>query len=93
MKSIVEESLITFKELEKKIFTYVCEAAVEMTRIILEDYDKGLHAGRDRSRYRDKGTRTTTIKTVYGDVAYARHVYQTKDEEGHKLLCIFWTKR
>ena len=86
MKSIVEENRITFKELEQKIFTYVCDAAVEMTRIILEDYDRELHASRDRSRYRDKGTRTTTIKTVYGDVTYARHVYQTKDEEGHKLF-------
>ena len=86
MKSIVEESRKTFKELGQKIFAYVCELAVEMTRIILEDYDRELHAGRDRSRYRDKGTRTTTIKTIYGDVTYVRHVYQTKDEEGHKLF-------
>lgn len=86
MKSIVEESLVTFKELEQKIFTYVCETAVEMTRIILEDYDKELHAERDHSRYRDKGRRTTTIKTVYGDVTYDRHVYQTADEEGHRAF-------
>ena len=86
MKSIVEENLVTFKELEKKIFAYVCETAVEMTQIILEDYDKELHAERERSRYRDKGTRTTTIKTVYGDVTYERHVYQTTDEEGHKAF-------
>lgn len=86
MKSIVEENLVTFKELEQKIFTYVCETAVEMTRIILEDYDKELHAERDHSRYRDKGRRTTTIKTVYGDVTYDRHVYQTADEEGHRAF-------
>ena len=84
MKSIVEENLVTFKELEKKIFAYVCEMAVEMTQIILEDYDKELHADRDRRRYRDKGTRSTTIKTIYGDVTYDRHVYQAMDEEGHK---------
>ncbi len=84
MKTIVEENLVTFKELEQKIFAYVCEVAVEMTQIILQDYDKKLHADRARSRYRDKGTRSTTIKTVYGDVTYARHVYQTIDEEGHK---------
>lgn len=57
-----------------------------MTQIILEDYDKDLHAERDRKRYRDKGTRSTTIRTVYGDVTYVRHVYQTMDEEGHKLF-------
>lgn len=86
MKSIVEESLVTFKELEQKIFAYVCGIAVEMTQIILEDYDEELHADRDRSQYRDKGKRTTTIKTVYGDVTYDRHVYQTMDEEGHRAF-------
>lgn len=83
MKTIVEENRATFKELEKNIYKYVCELAVEMTKIVLEDYDRELHAGRDTKIYRDKGTRTTTIKTVYGDVTYDRHVYQTKDEEGH----------
>lgn len=86
MKSIVEESLVTFKELEKKIFAYVCEAAVEMTQIILEDYDRELHDSRDKKKYRDKGCRSTTIKTVYGDVTYDRHVYQSADEEGHRVF-------
>lgn len=86
MKSIVEESLITFKELEQKIFAYVCEVAAEMTQIILEDYDRELHDSRDKKKYRDKGCRTTTIKTVYGDVTYARHVYKTTDEEGHTVF-------
>lgn len=84
MKSIVEEKSVTFKELEKKIFAYVCDVAVEMTQIILEDYDRELHDSRDTKKYRDKGCRTTTIKTVYGNVTYDRHVYQTEDEEGHK---------
>jgi len=79
-------SPITFKELEQKIFAYVCEVAVEMTQIILEDCDRDLHDSRDKKKYRDKGCRTTTIKTVYGDVTYARHVYQTADEEGHRAF-------
>lgn len=86
MKSIVEEKSVTFKELEKKIFAYVCDVAVEMTQIILEDYDRELHDSRDTKKYRDKGCRTTTIKTVYGNVTYDRHVYQTEDEEGHKAF-------
>lgn len=86
MKSIVEESRITFKELEQKIFAYVCEAAAEMTKIILEDYDKELHDSRDTKKYRDKGGRTTTVKTVYGDVTYARHIYQTTDADGRKIF-------
>ena len=82
MKSIVEEKLVSFKSLEQKIFAYVCELGRELTRIMLENYDVELSEERDRSRYRDKGKRSTTIKTVYGEVTYARRVYQTKLENG-----------
>lgn len=82
MKSIVEEKLISFKTLEQKIFSYVCELGREITRILLERYDAELAEGRDKRVYRDKGTRMTTIKTVYGEVTYARRVYQTKLENG-----------
>ena len=64
MKSIVEEKLVSFKHLEQKIFAYTCELGREITRIMLENYDAELAEGRDKSRYRDKGKRTTTIKTV-----------------------------
>lgn len=86
MKSIVEENLITFKELEQKIFAYACEVAAGMTQIILEDYDRELHDSRDKKKYRDKGCRTTTVKTVYGEVTYTRHVYKATDEEGHTVF-------
>lgn len=86
MKSIVEEKLVSFKTLEQKVFRYVCELAQEITRIMLENYDTELAEGRDKSQYRDKGKRTTTIKTVYGEVVYARRVYQTKLEDGGKAF-------
>lgn len=41
-----------------------------------------------KKNYRDKGIRTTTIKTVYGEVSYGRHVYQTKLEDGKKA-CVY----
>lgn len=53
---------------------------------MLENYDTELAEGRDKSQYRDKGKRTTTIKTVYGEVVYARRVYQTKLEDGGKAF-------
>ena len=84
MKTIVEEKPISFKELEQKIFSYVCELGREITTAMLEAYDKELAEGRDKKNYRDKGIRTTTIKTVYGEVSYGRHVYQTKLEDGKK---------
>ena len=66
MESIIKEKLETFKTLEKKIYVYMCGLAQEITRTMLEAYDAGLAEGRDKSLYRDKGKRTTTIKTVYG---------------------------
>jgi len=84
MNSIVNENLISFKELEQKIFNYVCELAREMTQIMLESYDDELAGSRDRTKYRDKGKRSTTIKTVYGEVEYKRRVYQTFLEDGRK---------
>lgn len=88
MKSIVEEKLVSFKTLEQKVFKYVCELAQEITQIMLENYDTELAEGRDKSQYRDKGKRTTTIKTVYGEVSYARRVYQTKLGDGRKA-CVY----
>lgn len=82
MTTIVNENLISFKELEKKIFSYVCELAREITQQMLESYDQELAQSRDKKAYRGKGKRTTTIKTVYGEVEYSRNVYRTETEEG-----------
>ena len=82
MKSIVEEKLVSFKTLEQKVFAYICELGKEITRVMLESYDAELAEGRDKNLYRDKGKRNTTIKTVYGEVAYSRKVYQTKCPDG-----------
>lgn len=82
MNTILAENLVSFKELEKKIFAYVCELGREITQIMLESYDKELAEGRDKKIYRDKGIRNTSIKTVYGEVSYSRRVYRTESEEG-----------
>lgn len=84
MNTIVDENLISFKELEQKIFKYVCELGRDITQIMLESYDNELAENRDRSKFRNKGKRSTTIKTVYGEVEYQRRVYQTVLEDGRK---------
>ncbi len=84
MSIIVDEKLISFKELEKKVFKYVCELGCEITKTLLESYDKELAATRDAKKYRDKGKRKTSIKTVYGTVEYERKVYKTTLETGEK---------
>ena len=49
---------------------------------ILESYDDMLSKEKDASKYRNKGKRKTSIKTVYGEVEYARRVYQTRLADG-----------
>ena len=82
MKTIVNEELISFKELEKKIYSYVCELAREITQQMLESYDEELAKSRDKKVYRGKGKRKTSIKTIYGEVEYSRNVYRTETEDG-----------
>ena len=88
MESIVNEELLSFKEMEQKIYQYVCFLGRELTRIILERYDKELMEGRDPGLYRNKGTRQTSITTLYGTVEYSRHVYQAIQEDGLRV-CIY----
>ena len=83
---ILNEEKVGFKELEQLIYGWACGIARELTVAILKALDDKLAKERDKSKYRNKGLRRTTIKTVYGEVEYSRRVYETKDEEGKKAL-------
>ena len=82
---ILNEKEITFKELEQAIFKKFCQMARELTAAVLRTIDEDLAKNRDKSKYRDKGYRKTTIKTIYGEVEYTRHVYVTKDADGRRV--------
>lgn len=84
MKSMITENGVTFKELEKNIYSWVCEMARQFTAEFLERYDQMLMEGRDKKKYRHKGSRQTTIKTVYGEVTYRRAVYEVMEEDGSR---------
>ena len=84
MKSMIKENGVTFKDLEKNIFAWICQIGREFTREFLERYDQMLMKERDKEKYRHKGTRKTTIKTVYGEVTYYRVVYEVKEEDGSR---------
>lgn len=86
MESIVEEKLVSFKDLEQRIFRYVCRLGCEITQFILERYDAKLMLQRDKEQYRNKGTRKTSIKTVYGEVEYNRRIYQTELDSGKRAF-------
>ena len=82
MKSMIMENGVTFKELEKNIFAWICQIGRCFTKEFLERYDRMLMESRDKKKYRNKGTRQTTVKTVYGEVTYQRTVYEVIEEDG-----------
>lgn len=84
MNNIVNEKQVSFKELEQNIFEAACFLAREKTSKILESYDDDIALNRDKEKYRNKGKRQTSIKTVYGEVTYSRRVYETTPEDGKK---------
>lgn len=84
MNTMVTDNGLTFKDFEKKTFEMVCKYGQEYTRQFLEGYDTYLMENRDKTAYRNKGTRKTTVKTVYGEVEYERRVYEVIREDGLK---------
>ncbi len=88
MNTIVDKDCLTFKDIEKEIFKYVCQIAVEITKEFLTAYDEKLMKERERSIYRHKGYKEDHIRCVYGDVAYERVVYQT-EREGEKPAFVY----
>ena len=84
MKTMIAENGVTFKELEKNIYKCICELGQSFTKEFLERYDRMLMKERDKTKYRHKGLRQTTIKTVYGEVTYNRAVYEVVEEDGTK---------
>ena len=82
MKSMIMENGVTFKELEKNIYAWICEIGRQFTQEFLERYDRLLMESRDKKKYRNKGLRQTTVKTVYVEVTYQRAVYEVIEEDG-----------
>lgn len=86
MSSIVEKDCLTFKDIEKEIFKYVCQLGINLTQDLLRAYDEKLMKERDKSRFRHKGYKEDHIRCVYGDVSFERVVYQTEDETGKRAF-------
>ncbi|NCB85782.1 MAG: ISLre2 family transposase [Bacteroidia bacterium] len=84
METMLSKKGLNFNALEKEIFKIGCEVAAALMTQALTQMDKHLEKNRDRKIYRHKGTRTTTLKTLMGEVIYDRVVYETKLESGEK---------
>src|SRR5665648_1189077 len=82
--NILSAKELDFNNLEKEIFRIGCEFAAGLMVQILTGMYARLEDTRDKTKYRHKGTRCTTIKTLMGEVSYDRTVYETVLESGEK---------
>ena len=78
-EKIVTEEEMKFNSLEKKIFKFVCSFGCLIIKLILESYDRKIMKVRDTKKYRHKGLRSTSIKTVMGEVEYRRVMYEVEE--------------
>lgn len=78
----IDKANITIYEMERKIYQMVCGYGCEMLKSLFEKMDDNLMLKRDRTVYRHKGKRKTTLKTIMGEVEYERTIYEVKDENG-----------
>lgn len=72
---ISNKEINNFGELEREIFEIALGVGRQIMQQALEKLDDELLAGRDATRYRNKGFQQTCIKTKLGAVEYKRRVY------------------
>ena len=65
MKTIVEEKPISFKELEQKIFSYVCELGREITTAMLEVLWSSIFVTLVAKKYHESVTLPSGLRMVY----------------------------
>ena len=78
-EEIVTKDGEKFNDLEKKIFKFVCSFGCLILKLMLESYDRKLMKARDTKKYRHKGLRKNTIKTIMGEVEYHRVMYEMEE--------------
>lgn len=78
-EEIVTNDEVKFNDLEKKIFKFVCSFGCLILKLMLEAYDRKLMNARDPKKYRHKGLRRNTIKTIMGEVEYRRVMYEMEE--------------
>lgn len=84
--NIVANNEINFNELEKKIYKFVCNLGCNLIKEIIEKYDEKLRETRDKKKFRNRGLRVDTVKTVMGVIEYKRTIYEYNGTEETKYI-------
>ena len=77
---------VNFSDLIAEIFNKFMEAGRDVVRQYLEEKDSSLLKSRDKSRYRCKGKRRTSVKTKLGVTDYERRIYFDNQKQEHVYL-------
>jgi hypothetical protein len=80
------ENLVDFRGFEAEVYREACRWGAGVIKKVLEDYDAHPAKTRDTSAYRHKGFRQTTVKTVMGEVAFRRAVYETNIDVARRCV-------
>ena len=83
------EELVDITTLENLVYEAALRWGREIMRQCLEETDRILSCQRNKTVYRDKGYRPTTLKTVMGEVGYRRHVYLLSGEAEQRSTTVY----
>ena len=83
-ETILTNNNVNFNELEKKIYKFVCELGCNILKQIIESYDEKLQNDRDKKKYRHRGLKPDSIKTIMGVVDFRRTIYEYEEDEQKK---------
>ena len=81
----ISEGALDFKTIERNLFETMCRVACEELAKILSWMDLSIKGMRDKEEYRHKDNRSTTVKTIFGEVTYSRGYYK-KRSGGYTFL-------
>jgi len=74
----ISEGVLDFKTIERNLFDTMCRVACEELAKILGWFDLSIKGVRDKDEYRLKDNRTTTVKTIFGEVKFSRGYYKKR---------------
>jgi hypothetical protein len=86
IEEILAGESLKFKDLEIKIFKFVCIIGCLLIKLILEKRDRQIAKNRDKGKYRHKGYKKDCVKTIMGEVEFRRVVYEVEEENAKKYI-------
>ena len=72
---ILTESVVSFNEIERLAQRIAFDYGRKIISSVLEELDETLRESRDKTKYDNRGKKTSVLKTTLGEVPYSRTLY------------------